>query len=141
MPAEAARFTWEEELRVHAEDLAVQHQRLFTLLQNFCVSAGRSGERAAASALLRDIIQYTRIHFADEEQFMFAHDYPGLTAHQIEHERLLTQVLTLQREFEAGRLEVNADVAALLESWFDDHVKTLDREYADYFNNRGLNAT
>ncbi len=114
-----------------------QHARWIQLIEKFrSVGSGhlleQSGINAAAHAL-DELLNYTKSHFASEEQFIAAHKYPDLAAHKARHRELETVVATLLSEIRAHAthrtpLKLNLFVTI----WLLEHIMGEDDKYARF---------
>ena len=117
--------------RVHAEDVEAQHSRLGALIVDLDEALRRGYPRSEVLRILHSLVDYARVHFADEEQFMQACNYTGFAEHQTEHRDLLEQVQRIESQAAAGALEITSDLLTLLQRWLDDHTSNMDQRYID----------
>jgi len=80
--------------------------------------------------VLHNLITYTQEHFRREEELIRNIRFPGLQAHKNEHEKLLTQVLDLQKKFESGAATLSIQVLHVLRDWLIHHIGESDKELA-----------
>lgn len=65
--------------------------------------------------VLNELIDYTKTHFADEEQLMEEHGYPDYEKHKETHAELIEKLLELRAKFDEGREGIDDNkVLALL---------------------------
>ena len=67
----ASKLTLRELYKLHREDVDSQHDRIRSLIQDLVVRT-EIPERSETERAFRALIQYLKLHFADEEQFMTA---------------------------------------------------------------------
>ncbi len=63
---------------------------------------------------------------------MRRHQYPGLNAHRIHHEGLISKALDFQRDLVAERAVLSAGTLQFLKDWLTLHLASEDRSAADY---------
>jgi len=125
-------FEWKDEYSVGIRSIDGQHQNLFRLAGELhSAMAGGQGKAAIFKTLGR-LVQYTEVHFAQEERLMRLHDYPDLAAHKAQHDALARQVRQFQADFEAGRVLVTIQLLQFLKNWLENHIKGSDQKYAPY---------
>jgi hemerythrin-like metal-binding protein len=91
--------------------------------------AGGDGRQRAAAVLDR-FAECTRRHFSNEAALMRGAGYPGLAEHVREHTRYVSE---LERWSGAGRgAELTVGSAMALRDGIEEHIATLDREFARY---------
>jgi hemerythrin-like metal-binding protein len=115
---------------LHLEDMQVQHRRIDALIDAIetCVTTGRS--RRQTMWAVEDLLDYTTVHLADEEQFMAAHSYPGLVDHVALHEELRAKAAELKSRFSDG--ERGLLVVSQLRQDIADHIQTHDQLYMNF---------
>src|ERR1039458_10035476 len=123
-------FEWNNRYSVEIGSIDAQHQTLFHLAEELhtAMSAGRG--KTVLSPILDRLVQYTMVHFAHEERLMRLHDYPGLAAHQAQHEALTQQVQQFQAEFNAGKTTITVQLMIFLKDWLTGHIAASDQKYA-----------
>jgi hemerythrin len=125
-------FAWNYRYSVGVPEMDAQHRKLIDLLRILyeAVSAGE-GE-AVVGGVLHDLIEYTQVHFADEERLMALNAYPAYERHRARHAELTAQVLELQRRYEAGELVFGMEVMGFLRRWLLDHIQAEDQHYGPF---------
>lgn len=110
-----------------------QHQGLVALVNAAAphLSGHGSLDAAELTALIGRLFDYAAIHFRDEERFMAEAGLSPLTLerHCALHNRFVSDVLGLQREFEEGTLE-GSTLLRFLSSWLTFHILGADRAMA-----------
>lgn len=77
-------------------------------------------------------------HFRAEEELLRKSNYPGLVAHQMEHQKYVAKVNQLVEDTRAGKIASSISVLGFLKAWLADHIRRTDRSYAAYLNAKGL---
>lgn len=116
----------------HAE-LDHTHQ-VFIKLLNQTAAAGKD----QFVAQLQQLLEHTQQHFAQEEQLMQASNFPSLTEHRAEHQRVLGELQQLATHAQQGRsiLLARAYVQDKLPEWFNLHTTTMDSALVAHLNIR-----
>lgn len=117
--------------------LDLEHGVQFGLLDAFRRAVGRPQDHAAGEAVLRQLLDYTGVHFLSEQLLMRLHAYPGYEAHVQEHDRLHGELRALEARYAAGELAASRATADALRDWLERHVHGLDRALADYLRAQG----
>jgi hemerythrin len=118
-------------------EMDAQHERWIQLIEKFrSVGSGhlleQSGINAAAHAL-EQLLNYTKSHFASEEEFITAHHYPDVDAHKTRHRELETVVAKLLDEIRAhasSRTPLKLNLFATI--WLLEHIMGEDDKYARF---------
>lgn len=125
-------IAWQGYYSVGNDYLDEQHQSIISLV-NWLYEAITSGkEQDALPTLTRRLVEYTRVHFEDEEQMMLRNKYPALAEHKRAHERLVEQTRdlhfrTLQENPPGGQ-----EVLTFLKQWWINHITGQDKTYVPY---------
>ena len=118
-------------------EMDAQHARWIRLIVEFrAVADGQllepAGVEAAENALVQ-LREYSASHFASEERFMAARDYPGLEAHKLRHrelEALVRSLLEELRSHKASRAPLKLNL--LVTIWLLEHILQEDGKYARF---------
>lgn len=103
MPVASSTFRWTEAYSVKIALLAQQHQKLFDTV-NELDRALRTGEgNSVIDPILGKLVDYARVHFAEEESLMETHNFPGLSTHRTEHEFFRHKIDGFLQEDKAAR--------------------------------------
>ncbi len=131
-------LTWTNEYSVNVREIDAQHRKLMDMI-NRLYDAMREGRGAQATGqVLRELIDYTRAHFAYEERLLSQHGYPEFPGHKSEHDRLARKVTEFQQKFAAGNTMLALDLSKFLKDWLTTHILGTDKKYAAFLNGRGV---
>jgi hemerythrin-like metal-binding protein len=138
---EVAFFPWSKgEYSIGLNVFDLEHERLAALISSVHEAVLVDRDRAKAGRLLEHLIEQTRAHFNHEERSMADVEFPGLQAHVEEHERLLTDLRGLLRQFQSGTLSAMA-LPKFLKEWLVPHIQDSDRLYAPVVKRFGNTQT
>jgi hemerythrin len=127
---------WEPRLAVGVPLIDQQHKELIDALNALLTAMATSRGKEEVGKLLKFLGEYTVSHFAAEEQIMTRHRYPGLAAHQTEHEAFIGEFKKLAAEFAKSgpttslAIKLNGKVC----EWLRDHIGGCDRQLATFVN-------
>ncbi len=110
------------------------HKRIFDYINTLHM---RIKERTSAERLLpilRELNDFTRAHFAREEDEMERAAYPGLQAQQRAHTKLLDQVAKIILSVETGADIDLIEVLAFFRDWLIDHILVMDKKYGPHLS-------
>ncbi|SRR5579871_632347 len=129
-------FEWKPEYSVQIPEIDAQHQRLFALAADLHAALAQGKGFSMLEQSLATLVDYTKVHFATEEQFMAKYRYPQSAEHKSEHDRLTEQVLNLQRRFRAGENTLSLSVMVFLKNWLQQHIAGSDQQYSTFIRAR-----
>lgn len=132
-------IVWTEDLSVGVAHVDQEHQELLRLL-NDLADAVRSGRgKEVLDPTLAGLIDYTKGHFAREEQMLVANDYPDLAAHRQEHRDLIHKINDIQGRMKRGATQsLSLELLGILVAWLTQHIQETDRRYGVFLNGKGV---
>lgn len=129
---------WSDELSVGLGDVDEQHQWLVTLTNRLHDELGRADQnRAAVSAVLDELMNYTMNHFIMEEEMFQRFGYPQASQHKALHDAFTQQVLRTITDFEGGA-DVGRQVLDMLKNWLVHHIMVEDKAYVPFLTAHGV---
>ena len=131
-------FEWKPEYSVQIPEIDAQHQRLFALGADLHAALTQGKGYTVLEQSLAGLVEYTKVHFAAEEQLMSRYHYPLFRAHKEEHDKLTAQVFELQRKFRAGESALSLSVMIFLKSWLEQHIGRSDQQYSAYIRRQAV---
>lgn len=131
-------MTWKDEYSVNIKTIDLQHKKLIDIL-NQIYEASRVGKgKEVVERILSDLVTYTKVHFATEEEFFKRFAYPRYLQHKDEHDKLTNQVVEFQQQYEAGRATLSIELMQFLKDWLNGHILGTDKKYTEFLNSKGL---
>lgn len=133
MNAAANTFVWDQDFITGIELVDEQHRALVELFNRLsaAITHGQATDDTAADAVLDELADYARQHFADEEKLMSdAGLFPTYReAHVARHEQFIVQVATL-RAAHRGRAGRPTAIVEFLVAWLGYHILGEDQAMA-----------
>ena len=127
--SESARgplLAWRSEYSLGIPDVDHEHRELFDLINELYAQLFEPGSETTVTDFLGELFAKISGHFALEEKLMRDGRYADLSAHKVDHERLLDEIRDLMDDYEDG-VHVDLDrFARDLERWFSVHFSTHD---------------
>ena len=131
-------FEWKPSYSVQISSIDGQHQNLFRLAAQLHAAMSSGQSNAILAELFDDLVQYTTVHFQQEERLMQGVNYPNFAAHKAEHEALLRRVNELKHQFAGGRVAMSTDVLHFLKNWLERHIMGTDQQYVPYLKAKSV---
>jgi len=123
---------------VHAEETALVNT-LHALIERCRAGESIEGE---IDRSLEEWLAHTEAHFERENRLMREHGFPAYAIHSEEHDRALTALRLLRKNWLDNR-----DIDVLMEyvqvswpQWFERHVSTMDTVTAMFFQQCGVTS-
>ena len=126
-------------MSVGIASIDAEHKKLVAMLNELFdgVSAGKG--REALGRVLDQLVDYTQVHFGNEERFFAQYGYPESAPHKKEHEDLAKQVLDVQRKYNSGASSaLSMEVMSFLKNWLIKHIQGSDMKYAPFLKAKGV---
>lgn len=129
----------ENELSVGIQEIDEQHKILIRLINSLYQSVlNKETESVVVYDVLRQLTDYTVIHFAIEESLMRIFEYPNYEDHKKQHKQLTQQVKDLREKLEKKETFLSMEVMHFLCNWLSYHIAKDDKQYSKFFLERGL---
>ncbi|OWW19650.1 bacteriohemerythrin [Noviherbaspirillum denitrificans] len=125
-----AYLVWSDDLAVGNNFIDGDHKKLIDMVNRLHTVMAEGKGKDVMDKVLHNLITYTQEHFRREEELMQKMRYEGLADHKAEHEKLLNQVLDLQKKFESGAATLSIQVLHFLRDWLINHIGKSDKELA-----------
>jgi hemerythrin-like metal-binding protein len=117
-----------------------EHMVLVELINEMFVLVRDKGSLATLSDAVAKLIDYTKVHFTDEEEAMEKVNCPFLEEHKEIHANLLEQVLEFQERMEHEGEELRTDLYRFLRDWLVNHILEEDMKYSAYLKDEQESA-
>jgi hemerythrin len=127
-------------LRTGVPELDVEHQLQVRLVEALRRSVAAGQDRAVQRELLQQLEDSSNVHFMSEELLMRLHAWARYEQHTEEHRRLLEELKVLRVLFERGGADAVQVALEQLQAWLADHVRGMDRAFADELARGGPGA-
>jgi hemerythrin-like metal-binding protein len=84
------------------------------------------------------LLEFTKVHFEEEERTMRKCEYPSLGDHASSHGRLLAEALSLAQAYGAGDLPVAKLTVARLRESLENHIQGEDATFEAWCHRAGI---
>lgn len=128
-------YKWDNSFDVKVEAMNEQHKILIDLMNE--LEFNRADDPKCVSLRLNKLYEFAIIHFREEEQLLERTEYPGLSSHQLIHQRLISKLESFKQQIErTGKL--NDEFFTFLHMWLKSHIQGIDTKYGSHIS--GVNA-
>lgn len=131
-------ISWNESAILDVAEMDSQHQRLFALVANLHQAMESSHGADRVGRALEELVTFTQLHFATEEELMTRYAYPEYETHKGEHGLLLQDIGRLLQRFRDGDVLMPFAIELDLEAWALRHIEISDRPLAAFLNSKGV---
>lgn len=118
---------WSDDYSIQIPEIDEQHKVLVGLVNEMHAAIREQRGREECGAVLEQLIEYTRVHFATEESVMSVMRYPELEQHRAEHQKLMDEVSQLKARFDDGSVNLTMELMHFLKAWLHNHIHGSDK--------------
>jgi hemerythrin-like metal-binding protein len=122
----------DDDARSNDEPFDAHHQLQSAMIDAYEAALLSGSGRQLAADTLGHLVDFTAVHFVEEERFMARQAYPALGPHRAAHVRLLDQLRAVEAETRAAEAGVALDTVPLIRDWLAQHVGAMDRDLATW---------
>ena len=129
---------WSDKYSVNIGAMDEQHKKLIGMVNGLDEAMRKGKGREVVGRVLDGLVEYTKVHFADEERLMKENDYPEYGGHKQKHDDLTRQVLKLQSDYRENNISITIKVMNFLTDWLTNHIVGTDKQYGVFLNGKGM---
>jgi hemerythrin len=131
-------LNWSHACTVGVLAMDDQHGILMDTLNELRLALVRGSGHAQVSQVMERLLDYTRMHFASEEQLMERCGFPGLSEHRAAHRDLIKKIHSASYHLQHGEGVRLRPLLNGLRDGYLAHIETLDRQYGPWLNAHGV---
>jgi len=116
---------WNDKYEIGDAEIDAQHQELFSRINKFVTTTEKAGETTCSASLC----QFTREHFAHEENLMQRINYSAMVDHVAQHNELIARL----DQISSGVAKDTVDKAfwkSFISDWLVSHIAVYDSRLA-----------
>jgi len=123
-------LAWSEDFELGCDQVDSQHKRLFELVGDLIKACTEGYDTDVLNETITFLVNYTVLHFQDEESFMQTYNYPGFIAHKQLYEDFKVTVGELVSKYnESGSTsELSDNVNTVVVRWLINHIQREDKK-------------
>ncbi|MDR1100702.1 MAG: bacteriohemerythrin [Treponema sp.] len=127
---------WDDRYTVGVQMIDEQHKELFNMINNFYPGCLKEDEKANIhfKLMVYGFINYSKYHFATEEQFLERLKYPDSLAHKRQHDEFIRVLLERMDKIELGQPVSFKHFTRYIRDWLVTHITLIDKKYATYIH-------
>ncbi len=131
-------LAWEDRYSVGIKSIDDDHKKLIHLINNLQTAIDYKTDNQFEKQTLDEVIDYTKYHFAREEDLMEQNEYSDFVAHKAQHAKMIDKVSELAQAYEKGESGAIESLLMYLKSWLINHINGTDQEYSEYLISKGV---
>lgn len=122
-------LTWTKEYDTGIAEIDSQHVQLVALINRLHTALVARRGSDETGAILDELVDYTKVHFAVEECLQRLFEYEGYEEHKAVHDAIITRIAAMQQRFRAGDVHVGMELLLFLKDWLFEHIRKVDKAY------------
>jgi hemerythrin len=138
MEAHLTLLTWNHTCTIGVRAMDDQHGILMDTMNEIRLASIRGAGREQIHLLMNQLIEFTEMHFASEEQLMEQNGFPSLAEHRAGHQRLLAHLHESAHWVQHGETVPMRTLLGFLRDAFFEHMEGLDQQFGPWLNERGI---
>jgi hemerythrin-like metal-binding protein len=125
---------WKTDFCTGIEEMDKHHKKFFDYLKQLEDAAGGNKGREVIELGLRQVDDYIKYHFAEEEKLMEITGCPALAHQKKQHEFFISEIAELRDSYSKGDAFVPISTLIFLKDWFMRHILESDKKYGAYLS-------
>jgi len=128
-------ITWNATFSCGIKLIDEQHKQLVALVNDMFnhITGNDEQEREYFNKVIKEAINYIKVHFATEEKIMRFAKYEGYAEHKREHDAFILTVITNILAYKSRDRVSLLSFTKFLKNWILSHIAVMDKQYFDYF--------
>src|SRR5690606_5343797 len=118
-------FIWTQQLSIGVPAMDADHRKIINYMNALAQAVERHASYAELDVAFRQLAEFTRKHFSDEEKLMTSIDYDRIATHKAIHAKLLEELDQHYRDFTRTQ-RVGDNVFRFLAFWLKSHICGID---------------
>jgi len=126
---------WSHKLSCGIQLIDDQHKELVALVNDMFKHAtgNQTQEHDYFNRVIKEVVNYVKVHFATEEKIMLATKFSGYAEHKKAHESFILAVVANIKDFESKKRLTLSSFTRFLKEWILSHIAVMDKQYFEYF--------
>lgn len=125
---------WQDDYNTGITSIDEQHQNLCDMLNELEKSMNSDNVYQVMGKILKELVEYVKFHFQDEEKVMSRISYPELEEHKRIHKDLVDQIVKILLDMKNGKELEAVELNIFLKKWLLDHILQEDKKISNYFH-------
>lgn len=127
---------WNSTYSVGIDYIDKQHQLIFKLVNDLHDAIGILDANELIGRTLIELVDYSKVHFADEEKYMRDIGYPDLNNHKNMHKQFNEEIIFMLNKLRNDDPLSVRQLYAFLQNWLVQHIKIEDKKIGLFVNIR-----
>ncbi|HHC24898.1 MAG TPA: bacteriohemerythrin [Desulfobacterales bacterium] len=132
-------FEWSDDYSVGVAGMDRHHQKIFDMLNRLHAAMLQGKAVDMIGNIIRELLDYTKYHFGEEEKLMERVNYVGLAEQKNAHGKFISLIEDYKDQADKGMgAFLSSGVSTLLTDWLKSHIGVMDKKYQKAMNAEGI---
>lgn len=132
-------FSWSPSLEIGIESIDSQHRHLVKLISELFESMRVGLGYKQVDVTIKELKEYTKYHFEEEEKLMREINYPHYAEHLEAHQYFVEQIVDFSNRHKEEEIGISLHLLDFLKNWLVNHITTVDKEIPNYIDENKKN--
>lgn len=133
-----ALFEWGPKFELGVAQIDREHHRLVDLINTLHDAMAQGRSKAILAGVLTNLVEYTHLHFRNEEAIYQSAGFPDSVEHRKKHAEFAGKASELKAKFDSGSTHITMETMTFLKTWLAEHILHSDRVGCDFLRQRGV---
>jgi hemerythrin len=129
---------WDDKYSVGISMIDEEHKKFIGILNKIIYAKEHNVNPEELKQILREMTDYTLMHFTTEEAYMKAFNYPEYQDHKEEHRGFSSEIIAYTYKVIKGDYQFASELIEYLKHWLVNHIQVTDKKYIDCYKENGL---
>jgi hemerythrin len=125
-------FLWKREYKLGIEAIDSQHKTIMDKFNALYDAISAGAEPGAVSRSMRELIDYSEVHFRDEEELFARNGYPKADQQKEAHRYFKERADAIYSAYLLDPTIDSLEIVNFLKDWIENHLLTLDMDYKEF---------
>jgi len=127
---------WQDKYKININEADRQHEKMVDLMNDVHIMSHQKRSNKAISNALNVLVEYTKVHFAWEEDFFDSYSYENASEHKTQHQKLIQELITHQQSIKIASPQKVDKQMEQLNTWLIHHIENSDSGYAAFIHSK-----
>lgn len=123
---------WYDSYSIGVEKIDGQHKKLVQHISDLQKALLTESTSKEIGTVIKFLVEYTKTHFADEEELMRQFDFPEYDKHKKLHGKLIQEVTDILMRLKKGKMVQAYELIDFLTEWLLTHIKYEDQKVGKF---------
>lgn len=125
-------IVWKDIYNIGVPQIDEQHKKLIEIINELYDAQKKGQGQLVIGSILDRLVDYTIMHFSDEEGLFLNSAYPNADNHKKEHLSFTEKIMEFKNDQRSGNIILSLKTIDYLKDWTINHILGTDKEYTDY---------